>query len=102
MNQLSDTEKEIVRLFKELKKAQQTIERLTSIENRSIDRKRKERAHRLITKGALLEKYFDARDLSAEDTEDLLKMFSQYVNANKPAKYKPKGENKNEQHTRHQ
>lgn len=102
MDQLSDTEKEIVRLFKELKKAQQTIERLTAMENRSVDRARKKRAHRLITKGALLEKYFDARNLSADETEELLKMFSQYVNANKPAKYKDRGENKHEQHSRHQ
>ncbi len=43
---------------------------------------------RLIQKGALLEKYFQADNLSVEKTEELLKMFADYVNAHKPNKLK--------------
>ncbi|MDE1548526.1 hypothetical protein [Jeotgalibaca caeni] len=49
---------------------------------------RKKRTRRLIQKGALLEKYFEAEHLSVEETEELLKMFSEYVNGNKGSKYK--------------
>ena len=51
---------------------------------------RKERASRLINKGALLEKYFECEDLTIEETEELLKIFSAYVNENKPSKFKRK------------
>ena len=47
-------------------------------------RARKARTRRLIQKGALLEKYFQAENLSVEQTEELLKMFAAYVNAHKP------------------
>lgn len=49
---------------------------------------RKQRANRLINKGALLEKYFESEELSVEETEELLKIFSVYVNENKPSKFK--------------
>jgi len=49
---------------------------------------RKQRANRLIQKGALLEKYFDCSDLTVEETENLLSIFANYVNSNKPDKYK--------------
>ena len=49
-----------------------------------MDNERKKRANRLIQKGALLEKYFDSENLTVEQTEELLKMFSDYVNHNKP------------------
>lgn len=51
--------------------------------NRLKNINRKERASRLIQKGALLEKYFDIYDLSIEDTEKLLDKFSDYVKKNK-------------------
>lgn len=51
-------------------------------------RARKARTRRLIQKGALLEKYFQAENLSVEQTEELLKIFANYVNANKPNKLK--------------
>lgn len=51
--------------------------------NRLKNISRKERASRLIQKGALLEKYFDIYDLSIEDTEKLLDKFSDYVKKNK-------------------
>ena len=43
-----------------------------------------------LQRGALLEKYFDCDNLSVDDTEDLLKTFSNYVNGNKPDKHKKK------------
>ncbi|MCG0755246.1 hypothetical protein IMAU60045_02855 [Lactiplantibacillus plantarum] len=49
---------------------------------------RKARSRRLIQKGALLEKYFQANNLSVEQTEELLKIFADYVNAHKPDKLK--------------
>ncbi len=49
---------------------------------------RKSRSRRLIQKGALLEKYFQADNLSVEQTEELLKIFADYVNAHKPSKLK--------------
>ena len=49
---------------------------------------RKERTRLLIQKGALLDKYFETKSLSVDDTENLLKIFSNYVNSNKPDKYK--------------
>ena len=49
---------------------------------------RKARSRRLIQKGALLEKYFQANNLSVEQTEELLKTFADYVNAHKPDKLK--------------
>lgn len=42
-------------------------------------RARKERTHRLIQKGALLEKYFDLYETSVEDTEIFLKKLSNEV-----------------------
>lgn len=54
--------------------------------NRDKYKVRKQRTRRLIQKGGLLEKYFECDHLSVEDTEELLKTFSTYVNANKPKK----------------
>lgn len=34
-------------------------------------------------KGALLDKYFESNDLSIVETEEFLKIFANYVNANK-------------------
>jgi hypothetical protein len=42
-------------------------------------RARKERTHRLIQKGALLEKYFDLYETNVEDTEIFLKKLSNEV-----------------------
>ena len=51
-------------------------------------KKRKARSRRLIQKGALFEKYFEAENLSIDESEELLKIFADYVNANKTNKYK--------------
>lgn len=58
-----------------------------------MNNERKKRANRLIQKGALLEKYFDSDHLSVEETEELLSVFSNYINSNKPNKFK-KDDNK--------
>lgn len=58
-----------------------------------MENERKKRANRLIQKGALLEKYFESDHLDVEDTEKLLAVFSDYVNANKPSKFSGGGNN---------
>lgn len=52
-----------------------------------MENERKKRANRLIQKGALLEKYFEASHLDIEETEELLSIFSVYINTNKPDKF---------------
>ncbi|MDT2868980.1 hypothetical protein [Lactococcus lactis] len=51
-------------------------------------KERKARTRKLIQKGALLDKYFDTENLSIDETEDFLKIFSNYIKENKPDKYK--------------
>lgn len=74
--------------FKKIKKTEAKIERTELQRNRLKNIDRKERAHRLIQKGALLEKYFEVEELNPEETEELLKIFANYINANKPNKFK--------------
>ncbi|HAP5746510.1 hypothetical protein ACK4CS_03985 [Enterococcus gallinarum] len=66
------------------------------LKNQSIESmERKKRTHRLIQKGALLEKYFNISHLSVEETEEVLKIFSSYVRGNLPQRFqKEKGEEK--------
>ncbi|MGZ9850265.1 hypothetical protein [Macrococcoides canis] len=75
-------------LIRNQKKIEANIEKELLNKNRAKKNYRKERANRLIRKGALLEKYFDCYNLSVDDTEELLKIFSAYVNHNKPEKFK--------------
>lgn len=70
------------------KKTKAKIEKLNLQRNRLKNIDRKKRANRLIQKGALLEKYLEAEKLSPEETEELLKTFAGYINANKPNKFK--------------
>ncbi|MGK4094658.1 hypothetical protein AB0X79_09140 [Pediococcus pentosaceus] len=49
---------------------------------------RKARSRRLIQKGALFEKYFEAEKLSVDESEELLKIFADYVNSHKSNKFK--------------
>lgn len=59
------------------------------IQSKSVENEnRKKRTRRLIQKGALLEKYFDIENLTVEQTEEFLKVFSNYVINNKPEKFK--------------
>ena len=60
--------------------------RIKKTQIKNLDRK--ERAHRLIRKGAMLEKYFECEHLSPDETEELLKIYANYINTNKPNKFK--------------
>lgn len=79
-------------LISKKKEIQKKIERENSILKKSkyieSTKKRKERTRKLIQKGALLDKYFDTENLSIDETEDFLKIFSNYIKENKPDKYK--------------
>ena len=70
-----------------IKKLEQEKNRLERSLSRDHQIERKKRTRRLIQKGALLEKYFEAEHLTVEETEDLLKMFASYVNGNKSKKF---------------
>lgn len=52
------------------------------------DELRRKRTSRLIQTGILAEKYFETSHLDREDVEELFKMFSKYINTNKPNKFK--------------
>lgn len=60
--------------------------RLSRKLNNSTERRK--RTHKLIQKGALLEKYFDIEHLSVQETETLLKIYSDYIKSNMPSKFK--------------
>lgn len=75
----------MIRLKKRLNKL---ISKLANLNTTKVKKKRKARSRRLIQKGALFEKYFEAEKLSVDESEELLKIFADYVNANKPDKYK--------------
>ncbi|TVV33072.1 hypothetical protein FO437_11390 [Weissella cibaria] len=83
---------QLEKLLAKREKAQKRIEieelkirQYQYIENKKA---RKARTRKLIQKGALLDKYFETESLSADETESLLKTFANYVNSNKPDKYK--------------
>ena len=83
---------QLEKLLAKREKAQKRIEieelkirQYQYIENKKA---RKARTRKLIQKGALLDKYFETESLSADETESLLKIFANYVNSNKPDKYK--------------
>ncbi len=83
---------QLEKLLAKREKAQKRIEieelkirQYQYIENKKA---RKARTRKLIQKGALLDKYFETETLSADETESLLKIFANYVNSNKPNKYK--------------
>lgn len=79
-------------LISKKEEIQKKIERENSILKKSkyleSTKERKERTRKLIQKGALLNKYFDTENLSIDETEDFLKIFSNYIKENKPDKYK--------------
>lgn len=79
-------------LISKKEEIQKKIERENSILKKSkyleSTKKRKERTRKLIQKGALLDKYFETENLSIDETEDFLKIFSNYIKENKPDKYK--------------
>ena len=79
-------------LISKKEEIQKKIERENSILKKSkyleSTKERKERTRKLIQKGALLDKYFETKNLSIDETEDFLKIFSNYIKENKPDKYK--------------
>jgi len=82
LNQLVSSKNKIQ---KKIDQEEFTLRQSKYFENSKI---RKERTRLLIQKGALLDKYFETGNFSLDDTENLLKMFSNYINSNKPDKYK--------------
>ncbi len=85
MNHHDLTDSEVIELWKKLKKTQQKKERILAKINNENQKRRKERANRLIQKGALLEHYFEIKNLSIDETEELLKMFSDFIVSKKPS-----------------
>jgi len=73
--------------FKQLQQEINRVERSIQLDSQ---KERKKRTRRLIQKGALLENYFECEHLSVEETEELLKVFSNYVNEKKQEKFKKK------------
>jgi len=73
--------------FKQLQQEINRVERSIQLDSQ---KERKERTRRLIQKGALLENYFECEHLSVKETEELLKVFSNYVNEKKQEKFKKK------------
>ena len=63
-----------------IKKKEQELNRLKRDIQRDSQKERKLRTHYLIQKGALLESYFDIKDLSVDETEKLLKELASTVN----------------------
>ncbi|MGE7365452.1 hypothetical protein ACQKKE_02240 [Desemzia incerta] len=63
----------------DIQKKEQEIRRLQRQMQRDLEKLRKERTHRLIQKGALLEAYFDMRDTSVEETEKILNLIAPEV-----------------------
>lgn len=83
---------QLEKLLAKREKAQKIIEieELKIRQYQYIENKKARKAwtRKLIQKGALLDKYFETENLSADETELLLKIFANYVNSNKPNKYK--------------
>nr|WP_054757418.1 hypothetical protein [Liquorilactobacillus satsumensis] len=85
-NQYEKLVEQQARLKQEIEREDFKLRQSKYYENRQA---RKARSRRLIQKGgALLEKYFQADNLSVEQTEELLKIFADYVNAHKLDKLK--------------
>lgn len=84
-NQYEKLVEQQARLKQKLEQEEFQLRQSKYYENRQA---RKARSRRLIQKGALLEKYFQVDNLSVEQTEELLKIFADYVNEHKPNKLK--------------
>lgn len=88
---VENVQKELENLKARRKNIDEEFKNILYQQKRADSKKeRRERTHRIATKGALLEKYFDCKEYSFEDTEELLKTFADFVNKNKPKKLKEK------------
>lgn len=56
-----------------IKKKEQELNRLKRTIQRDSQKERRLRTHHLIQKGAMLETYFDMKELTVEETEKILK-----------------------------
>lgn len=88
METKDDQLKKIDQKIKDLKKLHHDTKK--SIERKKSQNLRKERARRLIETGALAEKYFEITNLDISEREDLFKIFSSFIKANKPNHLKNK------------
>ncbi|MEK6189796.1 MAG: hypothetical protein N2A99_02265 [Carnobacterium alterfunditum] len=86
MSKKEDDFRKIEDELKKLKKRKSDI--LKTEKYKSSQQYRKDRANRLIQTGALSEKYFKLENLDIEEREELFKMFADFINANKPKKFK--------------
>lgn len=78
-------------LIQEREKAKQVqikINRSFLQNNSENYKERKKRTRQLIQKGALFEKYLEAKHLTVDETEQLLQIFANMINEQKPNKYK--------------
>lgn len=70
-----------------IKKKQQELNRLNLEKQKEKIRLKKKRTRKLIVKGALLEKYFEAENLTVDETEEILKDL-QVIGKNKVREHK--------------
>lgn len=78
--------KQIDNRINELKEAEKKLKK--NIEAYAKSNYRKQRARRLIEKGALAEKYFEIQNLDSKETEELFKIFAEFIKKNKPNRFK--------------
>lgn len=60
-------------------KKEQELNRLKRTIQRDTQKKRRQRTHHLIQKGAMLESYFDMKELTVEETEKVLKKLAPII-----------------------
>ena len=84
-NQLENLISKKEEIQKKIERENLILKKLKYLES---TKERKARTRKLIQKGALLDKYFETENLSIDETEDFLKIFSNYIKENKPDKYK--------------
>lgn len=93
MGNNNDLDKQLIDIDKKIELLKNKNSNLIQKNQNRINKdERKARTARLIKIGALTEKYFDVYGVSADDAEELLKIFSSYVIAKKPDKFKSKKE----------
>ena len=88
--QIKKLENLLVQEREKAKQVQIKINRSVLQNNSENYKERKKRTRQLIQKGALLEKYLEAKHLTVDETEQLLQIFANMINKQKPDKYKKK------------
>lgn len=91
MSNKKQNNKPVEQIDEELKKLKKRkMDLIKEVDYKSKQEYRKARARLLIETGALAQKYFELEDLTIEEREEIFKMFSPFITANKPKKYKKK------------